>query len=140
MRLRFLYRVPQRLAIRVLCRGVRGQEDLGADHAALAGVVAVLAVILAVEFLSGAVGGSGDDGLTGAPLDLRGVEMKEGYDRSPPSPAGSRALTSGREKTFSIRSKKSVSPMPLTTGAKHSMAAPRVMRRWFRFFRSPSVR
>lgn len=140
MLLCFFYRVPKYLPVCVLCRGVSGQEYFRTDHAALVGVVAVLAVICAVELLPGAVGGCGDGGLTGAPLDLRGMEMKEGYDRSPPSPAGSRALTSGREKTFSIRLKKSVSPMPLTTGAKHSTAAPRVMRRWFRFFRSPSVK
>ena len=36
------------------------QENVGADHAALAGVVAVFAVILAIQSLPGSVGGRSD--------------------------------------------------------------------------------
>ena len=52
-----LHGVPQSLAVLVFGRGLRGQENVGADHAALAGVVAVLAVVFAVKPLPGAVGG-----------------------------------------------------------------------------------
>lgn len=41
------------------------------------GVVADLAVILAIQFLSGSVGGRRDNGLSRAPLDLGDVEMEQ---------------------------------------------------------------
>ena len=44
------------------------QENVGADHAALSGVVAVLAVILAIQSLPGSVGGRSDSGLSCASL------------------------------------------------------------------------
>ena len=45
------------------------------DYAVLAGVVAGLAVILAEQLFTGAVGGGCDGGLSRAPLDLCCVEM-----------------------------------------------------------------
>lgn len=54
------------------------------SHAALAGVVAELAVILAEQLLPGAIGGGSDGGLSGASLDLCRVEMIEGDTQSPP--------------------------------------------------------
>ena len=52
------------------------QQDFRADHAALAGVVAVLAVILTVQLFPSTVGGSSHGGLPRAALDLRHMKMK----------------------------------------------------------------
>ena len=52
------------------------QENVRADHAALAGVVAVLAVILAIQSLPGTVGGRSNSGLACASLSLRDAQMK----------------------------------------------------------------
>lgn len=46
------------------------------DYTALAGVVAVLAVVFAVELFAGTVGGCGNGGLSGAALDLGDMKMK----------------------------------------------------------------
>ena len=54
---------------------MRRQQDLGTDHAAFAGVVAVLAVILAVQFFAGAVGGGCHNGLPCAAFDLGYMKM-----------------------------------------------------------------
>ena len=51
------------------------QQDFGTDHAAFAGVVAVLAVILAVQLFAGAVGGGCHNRLPGASFDLRYMKM-----------------------------------------------------------------
>ena len=72
-------RVPQGLPVLVFGRGLRGQENIGADHAALAGVVAVLAVAFTVKPLPGAVGGGRDGRLSGAALHLRDRQMKQGH-------------------------------------------------------------
>ena len=48
----------------------------GADHAALSGVVAVFAVILAIQSLPGTVGGRSNSGLSCASLSLRDAQMK----------------------------------------------------------------
>ena len=61
------------------------QENVGADHAALAGVVAVLAVILTVQLFPGAVGGSSHGRLSRTALDLRHMKMKECDAQSPPA-------------------------------------------------------
>ena len=53
------------------------QHDFRTDHAALAGVVAVLAVIFAVQLFPGAVGGSSHSGLSRTALDLGYMEMKK---------------------------------------------------------------
>ena len=52
------------------------QQDFRTDHAALAGVVAVLAVILTVQLFPGAVRGSSHSRLPHAALDLRHMKMK----------------------------------------------------------------
>ena len=52
------------------------QQDLAVYHAALFGVVAVLAVVFAVELFTGSVGRGCDGGLSCTALDLRGVEME----------------------------------------------------------------
>ena len=51
------------------------QQDFCADDTALVGVVAVLAVILAVQFFSCSVGSRCDGGLTFAAFDLIYMEM-----------------------------------------------------------------
>ena len=56
---------------------MRGQQDFGADHAALAGVVANLAVVFAVQLFPGTVGGRRYGGLPRAALDLRHMKMKQ---------------------------------------------------------------
>lgn len=52
------------------------QQDFRTDHAALFGVVAVLAVVRAVQLFPSAVGGSSHSGLPHAALDLRHMKMK----------------------------------------------------------------
>ena len=47
------------------------QQDFRADHAAFAGVVADLAVVLAVQLFPGTVGGRRNSGLPRAAPDLR---------------------------------------------------------------------
>ena len=51
------------------------QKDFCINHAALVSVVAVLAVILAVQFLSCSVGSGCYNGLTFAAFDLIYMEM-----------------------------------------------------------------
>ena len=51
------------------------QENVGADHAALAGVVTVLTVILAVQLFPGTIGGRRHGGLSGAAFDLGYMKM-----------------------------------------------------------------
>ena len=51
------------------------QQYLCADNAALVGVVAVLAVILAVQFFACSVGSGCNNGLTFAAFDLIYMEM-----------------------------------------------------------------
>lgn len=55
---------------------MRWQQDFRIDHAALTGVVAVLAVILTVQLFPSAVGGSSYGRLPRAALDLRYMKMK----------------------------------------------------------------
>ena len=51
------------------------QKDFGINHAALVGVVAVLAIILAVQFLPCSVGSGCNNRLTFAAFDLIYMEM-----------------------------------------------------------------
>ena len=51
------------------------QKDFRINHAALVGVVAVLAVILAVQFFSRPVGSGGNNGLTLAAFNLIYMKM-----------------------------------------------------------------
>ena len=51
------------------------QKDFCINHAALVGVVAVLTVILAVQFFACSVGGGCNNGLTFAAFDLIYMEM-----------------------------------------------------------------
>ena len=53
------------------------QQDFRTDYTALFGVVAVLAVVFAVELFAGTVGGCGNGGLSGAALDLGDMEMEQ---------------------------------------------------------------
>ena len=53
------------------------QQDFRTDHAALAGVVAVLAVVFAVQLFPGTVGGSSHGRLPSAALDLGHMKMKQ---------------------------------------------------------------
>lgn len=69
-------------------------------YAAFAGIIAVLAVVIAVQLFPGAVGGSGDGGLSCTSLDLCFMEMIEGYTPSPPEII---SMTAGREKILSAR-------------------------------------
>ena len=74
--LSFLHGVPERFPVCVLWRSVGWQQDFGADHAAFSGVVAVLAVVFAVQLFPGTVGGSSHGRLPRAALDLRHMKMK----------------------------------------------------------------
>ena len=51
------------------------QQDFCADDTALVGVVAVLAVIFAVQFFAGAIGGRCDGGLSCTAFDLVNMKM-----------------------------------------------------------------
>ena len=51
------------------------QQDFGADDTALVGVVAVLTVILAMQFFAGAIGSRCDGGLSCAAFDLVNMKM-----------------------------------------------------------------
>ena len=55
------------------------QKDFGTDYTALVGVVAVLAVIFAVQFLAGAIGGRCDGRLSCAAFDLVNMKMINCY-------------------------------------------------------------
>ena len=55
------------------------QQDFGADDTALVGVVAVLTVILAVQFFTGAIGGRCDGRLSCAAFDLIYMKMINCY-------------------------------------------------------------
>ena len=73
-----LYGVPEGGPVLVLGGGLGRQENVGADHAALVGVVAGLAVVFAVKFLPGSVGGGRDNRLSRTPLDLGDMEVEQG--------------------------------------------------------------
>ena len=72
----FFNRIPEGFTVCILRWRVGWQQDFGADHAALAGVVAVLAVIRTVQLFPGAVGSSSHGRLPRAALDLRYMKMK----------------------------------------------------------------
>ena len=71
----FLHGVPERFSVCILRWCMGWQKDFGADHAALAGVVADLTVILAVQFFPGTIGSRGNSGLSRAAFDLRHMKM-----------------------------------------------------------------
>ena len=73
-----LHGVPEGGAVLVLVGGLGRQENVCADHAALVGVVADLAIVFAIQFLPGSVGGGRDNRLSRAPFDLGNVEMEQG--------------------------------------------------------------
>ena len=60
------------------------QENVGAYHAALSGVVAVLAVILAIQPFAGTVGGRSDSGLTFTAFGLGDGEVEYCHRLSAP--------------------------------------------------------
>ena len=69
----FLYlfhRIPQGRPVLVFQRGMGRQQNFGTDHAALAGVVTVLAVVITVKTLPGPVSCGGNGALSGAASDL----------------------------------------------------------------------
>ena len=68
--LHLFHRIPQGRPVLVFQRGMGRQQNFGTDHAALAGVVAVLAVVITVKTLPGSVGCAGNGALTGAALYL----------------------------------------------------------------------
>ena len=95
------------------------------DYAALTGVVAGFAVILAEQLFTGTIGGRCDGGLSCAPLDLCCVEMVKSDCQSPPdclaalcvlTASITMPLTSGMEKMRSTREKNSTSPNTFTSG------------------------
>ena len=81
----FLHGVPECFPVRERRRSVRWQQDFRADHAALAGVVAVLTVIFAVQLFPGTIGSRRNSGLSGAAFNLRHMKMKECDGQSPPA-------------------------------------------------------
>ncbi len=74
--LRFFNGVPEGFPVCILWRGVGWQKDFRADHAALSGVVTVLAVVLAVQLFPSTVGGRRHSRLSRAAFDLRYMKMK----------------------------------------------------------------
>ena len=55
------------------------QQDFCADDTTLVGVVAVLTIILAVQFFTGTIGGGCDNGLTCTAFDLVNMKMINCY-------------------------------------------------------------
>ena len=91
---------------------MRWQQDFRTDHAALFRVVAVLAVILAVQLFAGTIGGSSYGRLSGAALDLCHMKMIQcdGQDLLSYSArlcsltaSISKPLTSGTARAFSAK-------------------------------------
>ena len=72
---RFLHLIPECFPVRERGWGIGRQQDFRTDHAALFGVVAVFAVVFAVQLFAGAIGGSSHDRLSGAALDLCNMKM-----------------------------------------------------------------
>ena len=109
--LHFFNGVPKGFPVYVLWWSMGWQKDFRTDHAALAGVVAVLTVILAVQLFAGAIGGSSHGRLSGAALDLGYMKMIQCDSQSPPNSfllcsltaSMSRALTSGNVRAFSAK-------------------------------------
>ena len=106
-----LHGIPEGFPVYILRRSVRWQQDFRTDHAALAGVVAVLAVILAVQLFAGAIGGSSHGRLSSAALDLGYMKMIQCDSHSPPNSillcsltaSMSKPLTSGKARAFSAK-------------------------------------
>ena len=107
------------------------------DDATLAPIIRIVAVVFAVEFFSGAIGRCCDGRFSFAALDLGDTEMIKCYSASS---FGSRAIASGSMRIFSIKEKKSASPISFVAGARCSIAAPFVISRCARFCRSPFSR
>ena len=55
------------------------QQDFRTDHAAFFGIVAVLAVVVAVQLFTGAIGGRCNGGLSCAAFDLVNMKMINCY-------------------------------------------------------------
>ena len=72
----FFDRIPESFSVCILRRCMGWQKDFRTDYAALAGVVAVLAVVFAVQLFPGAVGGSSHGRLPRAALDLGYMKME----------------------------------------------------------------
>ena len=72
----FFYGIPEGLPVCILSGGVIRKQDLGTDHAVFVGIIGGFLVILAVQLFSCPVSGSGDCGLSFAPLNLCDVQMK----------------------------------------------------------------
>lgn len=73
--LRFFYCVPKCFSVCILSGRMRGKQNFRTDDAALIGVVAVLAVMLAVQFFAGTIGSRSDNGLSFAAFDLVNMKM-----------------------------------------------------------------
>ena len=107
----------------------------------LVGVVADLAIVFAIQFLPGSVGGGRDNRLSRAPFDLGNVEMEQGQ-------LSAFLLVSGlahqggnfrQGKDLFHQKKKGPFAHAVHLRAILSTAPPRVISRWFRFFLSPWV-
>ena len=90
------YGIPKGLPVCVLPWRMIWKQDFGANDTAFAAVIAPFAVVVAVQLLTGAVGGAGDGGLSCAPFDLPDVKVKQGHRASPPSAGSILALVEGR--------------------------------------------
>ena len=75
--LHFLYGVPKSFPVCVLWRDMGWQQNFRTDYTALTGIIAVLAVVFAVELFTGTVGGCGNGGLSSTSLDLGDMKMKQ---------------------------------------------------------------
>ena len=77
--LRPLHGVPKRLPVCKFLRRMGWQQDFGTDHAALAGVIHVAAVVITVQLFPGAVGRGGNSRLPRGAADQVCVEVVEGH-------------------------------------------------------------
>ena len=72
----FFNRIPERFSVCILRRRMRWQQDFRTDYVALAGVVADLAVVFAVQLFPSTVGGRCHSGLPRTALDLSYMKME----------------------------------------------------------------
>ena len=74
----FFHCVPQRRSVSVFLWRVGRQQNFFIHNALLPGIIRLLVIIITEQVFPSAVGGSGENGLTGGAFDNAGVKMIQG--------------------------------------------------------------